>query len=273
MGVTGRNRLAAAAAALAASAWALGVPASGARASAPAHEARPSGASASAVQASAHDSARLASARITIDLAGDTARVEAEYRFAREETPPESRFRGFTALRLRGQTLRIEGSGARPALTALPGLWRVRLIQRVQGAREGSDSSMARGPHGAELRYRLVGRIDRIPLFVPVSRTLSTGGRFTIVVRNAPPGLDPGSAFPRFELDGEGALVARPSELPGFVQLPRAGAPLGIGTAADAGVALSLLAGLGGWALLRHRTRAGSPRGASDPAGPSRSSA
>lgn len=247
-------------------------------ATAPALEARPAGAEATAIQAPDRDSARLAAARITIVLAGDTARVEAMYRFAGGASPPGARPLDLTAFRLRGQRLEAEAGGQEggadggphpPAVTGLPGLWRVRLAGEASGAAGETEA----GTGGAELRYRVVGRIDRIPLFVPASRTLSTGGRFTIVVRNAPRGLDPSSAFPRFESDGEGALVARPSELPGFVQLPRAGAPLGVGTAADAGVALSLLAGLGGWALLRRRTRAGPRRGASGPAGPSRSSA
>jgi hypothetical protein len=180
------------------------------------------------------DTGRLAEARIRVSLAGDTARVEASYRLVGGDQPVR-----FTAPRLGGQSVALEPPAA---LVARPGLWRVDV------------AAVASGRGRVDLTYRVDGRADRIPLFVPDVPADPEASSITILVRGAPADLDPDAAFPRLLSSGRGLLVARPSQLPDVLHLPaRAGRY--VERLADVGAVFLVLLGLAGWAALGWRAR------------------
>lgn len=147
-------------------------------------------------------------------------------------------------IRLEGQDLHIEQATrageplSDPALERLSGAYHLRV--------DGGAS--------IDLRYRVTGRLDRIPLFVPSPEAQATSGPVTLRVELAPAavsGLDLGTSLPRFEQSSDSVLIASLSSTPTFVRLDAAGG-LSFARAADLGVVvLILLAAVWAWRAAR----------------------
>jgi hypothetical protein len=148
------------------------------------------------------------------------------------------------AIRLDGQYLELVYAGVAgepvsdPDLGLLPGAYHLQVAE---------DAPI-------DLRYRVTGRLDRIPLFVPSPEAQMAAGLVTLRVELAPDSassLDLGTSLPRFQRNAEGALVASLSSVPTFVRLDASGG-LSFARAADlAAVALLLLAAVWAWRTAR----------------------
>ena len=201
---------------------------------------------------------RLDSAKIEIRLQDGTVTVQARYRLTPGGEPLD-----FTTLRFEGQTVSLlsaEGnspisseeianpeedaspeptSGAPPLeLRTAPGLTRLR----------GTA-----GPSG-EIRfaYRVTGRLERIPIFVPPWPTVSADERVEIRVLGLKQG---GESFPELVDRHDGSFQAQLSNVPSFVRLPATGRSLPLNRAFDALVIAVALLGAGFW--LRQRLGSG----------------
>ena len=143
----------------------------------------------------------LREAHIQITVHADTASVIAWYRFA--GTRDSLRFR---ATRPAGQTLIFQGvaGAAGFRLDTLPHTFRL-----VSGQ---TDSAPA-----LDVRYRVVGRLDNIPMFVPGVGTMP--GRSDVLVRVSGDARPLPQGAMRFQpVPGDGWL-ARPDRVPAFVVL------------------------------------------------------
>lgn len=183
--------------------------------------------------------ARLLEADVRVELDGTGAAVDARYLLQGGDSVR------FHAIRLPGHTLRVDRlspAGAGP-VRPLEGLHRFVLPppEGAGGARE------------VTLRYRVEGARRRIPLFVPDAPAVPDESRISIRVAGAGPGIAPQRAFPRLAPDADGALAARPANLPGFVLLPPEGRTLTVDRAADWAAVLLVLAGSGYWWWWRRR--------------------
>lgn len=142
------------------------------------------------------------------------------------------------AIRLEGQWLHIERAAAEKPLSGqgfdrLPGAYHLRLT----------------GEAPVELRYRVAGRLDRIPLFVSSPEARLAAGPVTLRVelaRESSARLDLGTSFPRFGRSSDGALIATLSSTPSFVRLDAAGR-LSFARVADLAVVILILIAAG-WA-------------------------
>lgn len=210
----------------------------------------------------------LLEARVTIEMRAGSARISARYRLAGAEAPATLR-----ALRLPGQELALEapagaaggegaaggaggagcaggpgGPGAPPGPAGPDGP----PLERLPGMYRATAAWAAGSPGRVDLRYAVTGALDRVPLFVPEAPAVPGRTAIEIQIRGLPGTLPARGAFPRLARAADGALVARPDNLPTFVWLP---SPLGrrLERAADAGALLLILAGTGGWLALRGR--------------------
>jgi hypothetical protein len=148
------------------------------------------------------------------------------------------------AIRLDGQELRVDGAARAgeplysPGIERLPGAYHLRISGRVP----------------VDLRYRVTGRLDRIPLFVSSPEAQLASAPVTLRVELTPAssqGLDLGTSLPRFRRSSEGTLTATLSSTPTFVRLDPAGG-LSFARAADlAVVVLILLAAVWAWRTAR----------------------
>jgi len=191
---------------------------------------------------------RLLEVTLGLQRSADSVTVQADYRF-----DPGTGALGLAAIRLRKQGLRVLSTGtaggrAPAGLTSetRAGLWGLKMDR----------SSLVRGT--LSLRYRVYGRPDRVPVFVPTVPTDPLESQVTILVRGYPAGIEPGETFPRLEPAPGSVLATHTTELPGLVHIGRAIGGLTIGAAANVAVVLLILAGLGLWLLLRLRIARGS---------------
>lgn len=114
------------------------------------------------------------------------------------------------------------------------------------------------GPGPVDLRYRVTGLLDRVPLFVASPEAQLTSAPVTLRVELVPESsveLDLATSLPRFRRTSEGVLTATLSSLPAFVRLDAAG--LSFARAADLAVVILILLAAA-WAWLTAR-RAGVP--------------
>lgn len=179
------------------------------------------------------------------DPSGEPASAQVEQRLAGMESA--------YLIRLPGQRASLWSARSDPSATfdaVLPGAYRIDVP-------EG----------GRRVRYRVEGRLSRIPIFVPAGEGRITVAREearTVIVRlQAPPGsladVDLATSLPRFRREGEGALVAELSSLPSFVRLSRGGA-LSFARLIDLAVVVLIFLGAV-WAWRKGRRLAGpSPR-------------
>lgn len=207
--------------------------------------------------ASAQEPPRLLEARVSVQLDAEAARVQAIYEL--EGAPGELELRALRPPRQRLRPVGPTSAGSAPSggVERLPGSYRWVARPRVADREEGGRSRL-------RLAYVVTGTLDRVPVFVPAVPAAPGETRIELRIRGRPGGSrDPGG-FPRFARTDEGQLLARPDNLPSFVRLPsRLGRTLD--RAAEAAVALLLLAGAGGWWALRARGRRRSLRRSRDP--------
>ncbi|KPK82338.1 MAG: hypothetical protein AMS25_02610 [Gemmatimonas sp. SM23_52] len=113
------------------------------------------------------------------------------------------------------------------------------------------------GPVGVmhvRMRYRVEGDFSRIPLFVPNAAAVPESAiRLRILAGSQ--GAAPQAAFPGFERQPDGSLLAAPAELPSAVLLPTAGGGLAPRNVVLLAVVLLLLAAAVAWAALHVRAR------------------
>lgn len=173
----------------------------------------------------------LRSADVRIAIADTVAVVEAEYTVVGAGTL------NLLALRVKAQTIAVE--------QATMGVRELALEDR-----EASVTLQAyRPPDSATIRvrYRLAGRLARIPLFVPSAPTNPPVGTVRITVT----GLDATRAavhtVPRFSREEGGAFVARLEHLPSLVALVADPAELPVPTIAELVVLAVAVGGTGFW--------------------------
>lgn len=161
------------------------------------------------------------------------------------------------ALRVPGQTLDVTG-----VVREGEALLEAELIGDVDAYRFDVESGAP-----IVITYRLAGRLERLPLFVPGGEARLTVAREfeePHLVRITGPAdrldaIDTRTSLPRLERVSDDALEARLSSLPSFVRLVGRG-PFTFGRTADA-IALALIL-LGVWyAWRRMRARRAGPRG------------
>ena len=143
----------------------------------------------------------LREARIQITVRGDTAAVIAWYRFTGAEDSL-----AFDARRPAGETLAFQGvaGAAGFRLDTLPTRFRLMSHQR--------DSAAA-----LDVRYRVIGEHDSVPLFVPhIDHTAARGGVLVRVSGDARPAPH---AAPRFRAEPGAGWLARLDRVPAFVVL------------------------------------------------------
>jgi hypothetical protein len=194
-----------------------------------------------AYAAPAAPQATLRDARIRISIAGDTARVSARYRVV--DVGDSLRL---NAIRIAGQHTAFDRPFGNPRfrLDTLPGLFRL----TAAGRRPGFT---------LELRYRVMGDLARIPLFVPEAPTAPGESHLVILVDGLAPGRTTRFPFPRFTRPGPGPWVSTPTHLPAFAALvaPSGGVP--VPAIAQWSVLLIALGGTGVWLLAQLRSRRG----------------
>lgn len=148
------------------------------------------------------------------------------------------------AIRLEGQELHVIDAMSRGARLSDPGL------EHLTGAyhlRVGNGVPV-------ELRYRVTGRLDRVPLFVSSPEAQLASAPVTLLVEltgESSRALDLGTSLPRFRRTSEHILTTTLSSTPTFVRLDAAG-DLSFARAADlAVVVLILLAAVWAWRTAR----------------------
>lgn len=113
------------------------------------------------------------------------------------------------------------------------------------------------GPVGVmhvRMRYRIEGDFSRIPVFVPNAAAVQESTiRLRILAGSQ--GTAPQAAFPGFERQPDGSLLAAPTELPSAVLLRTAGGGVAPTNAVLLAVVLLLLAAGVAWAALHVRAR------------------
>ncbi len=192
--------------------------------------------------------AQLTAAEITIDLSTDSAVIEARY----EMLEPIDSI-DLTLIRVRGQGLQL--LTGRPAISlAAPGLYRL-------------TSTHALGPQRyVEVRYNVVGDLDRVPIAVPDVSPPAEGARVRVRVSGLSRAAALDDAFPRLTPQADGTATAELESVPSFLRTPPDGHVWSINHLADASVGLLVLAATALW-LSRRRwaarvadTRVGSVR-------------
>lgn len=178
--------------------------------------------------------AQLDSAAIEIELGDGEASVVASY-----AVTPHRESITFRAIRLFGQRLLLETTSPAGQLEERDGLY------------EWSTSLPGAGSRVISLHYVVRGAVERVPLFVPDTPTVS--GEPVVGIRvTGSEGRDPQDGFPRMRPTGGGAIVATPANVPSFVSLPVHGTALSVNRLADR-LVLSLLVTATGFWLVRAR--------------------
>jgi hypothetical protein len=179
---------------------------------------------------------QLVSAEITVTLAGDTARVEARFAVARAGDSMRA-----SLMRFPGQVIGLPADEKAGAAAALPGL----IWLRPRPARAGE----------LELRYTVVGSLDRIPLPVPTG-PLPPGLQAARIVVRGESVARAEAAFPRLRPASDGGATGRLDNVPGFLRLSRQGG-LTVDHVARVVVVLLLLGGSAAWLRIARRNRPG----------------
>jgi hypothetical protein len=181
----------------------------------------------------------LRDARIQIAISGDTARVRARYRV--QGAGDSLRL---NAIRIAGQSTALDRALGNPQvrLDTLPGLFRLTATGRNPG-------------FTLDLRYRVLGDLSRIPLFVPEAPAAPGESRLLILVNGLAPGRTARFPFPRFNRPGLGPWVSTPAHLPAFVALVAPSGGLPVPALAQWSVLLIALGGTGVWLVAQLRAR------------------
>ncbi len=168
-------------------------------------------------------SAQVETTEVRIEVGSGVTVVEASYRVRGEPV-------SFRARRFPGQELRVLTEG-------------IELHQRDALAWFEAGGTV-------ELRYAVRGARQRVPLFVPDA---PVAGPVAIRIHGLGAGRELRDGFPRLEPAADGALEARPSDLPSFVRLPPRRGGLSVHRLAEAAVVLLVLLATGIWVLRRRR--------------------
>jgi hypothetical protein len=182
--------------------------------------------------------AQLGAAEITIELAEDTAIVEARYRLAE----PRDGLR-LSLIRFPGQNvepLRRDPTTSDARWEARPGLTWV----TVPVSKDGS----------ARLRYRVTGSLTRVPIAVPRLPAEPGSGAVTLTVRGLDGNARLRDGFPRLARQADGSAVARLDNVPGFLRWPPAGNAWSVARGAQVFVVALLVAGSALWAIRARRS-------------------
>lgn len=178
----------------------------------------------------------LDTALVWIDVADHRAAVRASYHLS---TPSDSV--RLAVMVLGGQRIEMRGESG-SELTPAGGLAHFTVL---------ADSGDGRR---ANIRYDVLGNLDRIPIFVPPAPTRPAESVVRIVIDGVAPGARLEDGFPRLVRRGERVVVAVPENLPSFVRLPPPKGTLSINRVAE-GMVLVLLFGASGYWVLRQRAR------------------
>jgi len=183
----------------------------------------------------------LAGADLRIAVSGTEAVVEAEYVVAGAGSLE------LLVLRMKGQTIALEHA----VLDGQP-----LMVEEMEAA---IRLRAAGPPHGGavRVRYRLAGRLARIPLFVPSAPTQPPSRAVRITVTGLEAGRAAVHTAPRFTRDPGGAFVARGEHVPSMVALVADPAELPVPRIAELVVIAVAIGGTGLWVarLARGRRR------------------
>jgi len=175
---------------------------------------------------------QLTEVQVSITIDGRAARVESTYRFS---SPADTIT--YTAIRIPGQSMVVEDSTA-SGVSSLTGLTRLTRI----------DPSEAH-----TIVYRASGNVRRLPLFVPNIPTVAGSRVVSIEVRGADSSHSFADAFPRFYREQNNVLVARLTDVPSFVFLPRRAMLVGANRLAVTMAFVFVAIGTVYWLLRRRR--------------------
>jgi hypothetical protein len=181
----------------------------------------------------------LQDASVRIAIAGDTARIVAEYQIT--GFPDSIRF---NALRLPSQVTEFDRPFHDPEtrLDTLPGLFRLTAPGRSRTLTVG-------------LRYAVSGDLSRIPLFVPETPTRPGQSRIAILVDGLAPERAARFVVPRFTRDARGVWRAEPDHLPSLLALVRPERGLPVPALAQWSVLLVVFGGTAAWLLTQLAAR------------------
>jgi hypothetical protein len=193
-----------------------------------------------AAQESALSAGILQAAHIRVIVEGGYATVVATYRVNRSGEPLV-----LEAIRMPDQVIRVHdafGPGFR--------LDSRQLVDRRQLVAPAGPA----GVMHVRLRYRVEGDFSRVPVFIPNAAALPES-TIRLWILAGSPGAAPEAAFPGFERQPDGSLLAAPAELPSAVLLRTAGGAVEATNVVLLAVVLLLLAGAVAWAALHVRAR------------------
>jgi hypothetical protein len=171
----------------------------------------------------------LQDASVRIVIAGDTARVVAEYRIT--GFPDSLRF---NALRLTSQVTELDRLLTDLRLDTMPGLFRL--------TTPGRNRMLT-----IELRYTVRRGLSRIPLFVPETAARPGQSRIVILVDGLAPERAARFVVPRFTRDAGGVWRAEPDHLPSLVALVKPERGLPVPALAQWSVLLVVFGGTAAW--------------------------
>ncbi len=198
---------------------------------------------------------QLAGADIAIELSADTAIVDSRFALRSSFDPQR-----FSLTRIPDQ--RIEPLELEDAPAGLP-TWETRRgliwITFPTPAPTGDDRGVVR------LRYRVSGRLERIPLPVPQIAAQPGQGAVTVRVRGIDTSARLLDGFPRLAWQADGWAVARLDNVPGFVRRPPTGSAWSVSRGAQWFVVLLVVGGSAAWALRARRPRRAPARRAAGP--------
>jgi hypothetical protein len=105
------------------------------------------------------------------------------------------------------------------------------------------------------LRYRLEGRLARIPLFVPSAPTAPPGGAVVIRITGLSPGRVATGTVPRFSREADGTMEARLEHVPSLVAVVADPAELPVPRISAWLVMAVVVGGTGAWVIRLARGR------------------
>ncbi len=197
--------------------------------------------------------AQLASADISIDLLESFAVVEAHFALPSDSGPQR-----LSLIRIPGQRLEpVELDDPRAGLAN----WETRrgLTWITYPAREPTGT----GRREVRLRYRLTGRLERIPLPVPQIPAEPGQGAVVLTVRGIDMSARLLDGFPRLVRQADGSAAARLDNVPSFVRRPPTGPAWSVSRGVQWFVVFLVVGSSAAWALrARRRGRAPATPGA-----------
>ncbi len=156
----------------------------------------------------------------------------------------------FTAMRLRGQLVLVEGAYGPDLVLDLEQQLELRRLTAPPGQP---------GEGEFRIRYKVEGELSRIPLFVPNAPT-SERGTVDLVVIGATADIDVDAAFPRLTGGADGLLTATLSNVPSVASLPSGSDRVNVVRLSQLTVVLLLVGGSAYWAFRTGRLRRRSPQ-------------